>query len=222
MVEETPVRRVSAVVPAFEEAARISPVLEVLCSYPGFTEVVVVDDGSSDGTGEVAASHGARVIRNQRKGGKGAAMQRGVEAAAGEVVFFCDADIQGLSHEIIDEILEPVRRGDTEMFIGMIDRRIYDAPLVIRFVPLLGGIRALTRQLWERTPRRFKRGFEIETALNYFADHPGRRPQHKVFPGLSQTVKEQKYGFLRGTYWRWTMVLDILATNWALHTGAGR
>jgi glycosyltransferase involved in cell wall biosynthesis len=221
MAQEAAVRRVSAVVPAFDEAARIGAVLEVLVSYPGFGEVVVVDDGSGDGTGEVAAACGARVVRNARKGGKGAAMQRGVQAAAGEIVFFCDADIEGLTHEIIDEILGPVRRGETEMFIGMIDRRIYDAPLVIRFVPLLGGIRALTRELWERTPRRFKKGFEIETALNYFADHPGR-PQHKVFPGLGQTVKEQKYGVLRGTYWRWKMVLDILATNWSLHTGAGR
>jgi glycosyltransferase involved in cell wall biosynthesis len=221
MVEETPLRRVSAIVPAYDEAARIAPVLDALVSHPGIDEVLVVDDGSTDGTGEVASARGARVIRNARKSGKGAAMQRGVNAAKGDVIFFCDADIQGLSHEIIDEIVEPVRRGETEMFIGMIDRRIYDAPLVIRFVPLLGGIRALTRQLWERTPRRFKKGFEIETALNYYADHP-RRPMHKVFPGLSQTVKEQKYGVLRGTYWRWKMVLDILATNWALHTGGSR
>jgi glycosyltransferase involved in cell wall biosynthesis len=218
MAEEAPVRRVSAIVPAYNEAARITPVLDVLVSYPGFAEVLVVDDGSTDATGQVAAARGARVIRNSRKSGKGSAMQRGVDAAGGSLVFFCDADIQGLTHEIIDEILDPVRRGDTEMFIGMIDRRIYDAPFIIRFVPLLGGIRALTRELWERTPPRFKKGFEIETALNYYADHPGR-PQHKVFPGLSQTVKEKKYGLLRGTYWRWKMVLDILATNWALHTG---
>ena len=230
MAQEAPVRRVSAdaeksaikisaIVPAYNEAARIAPVLDVLVSYPGFVEVLVVDDGSTDGTGEVAALRGARVVRSPRKSGKGAAMQRGVDAAVGDLIFFCDADIVGLTHETIDEIVAPVRRGDTEMFIGMIDRRIYDAPFIIRFVPLLGGIRALTRGLWERTPPKFKKGFEIETALNYYAAHPGR-PQHKVFPGLSQTVKEKKYGLLRGTYWRWRMVLDILATNWALHFGA--
>jgi len=65
--------------------------------------------------------------------------------------------------------------------------------------------------------RKFKKGFEIETALNYYADHPGR-PQHKVFAGLTQTVKEKKYGLMRGTFWRWRMVFDILATHWVLHT----
>ncbi len=224
MAQEAPLRRlsasgISAIVPAYNEAARIAPVLDALVSYPGFAEVLVVDDGSTDGTGEVAAARGARVVRSPRKSGKGAAMQRGVDAAVGEVIFFCDADIVGLTHETIDEILDPVRRGETEMFIGMIDRRIYDAPFIIRYVPLLGGIRALTRALWKRTPRRFKQGFEIETALNYYAAHPGR-PQHKVFPGLSQTVKEKKYGLLRGTYWRWRMVIDILSTNWALRVGA--
>jgi glycosyltransferase involved in cell wall biosynthesis len=217
MAEEAAHRHVSAIVPAYNEAARITPVLDVLVSYPGFAEVLVVDDGSTDGTSAVATARGARVLRHPRKSGKGSAMQRGVDAAAGDVFFFCDADIQGLTHEIIAEILEPVRRGETEMFIGMIDRRIYDAPFIIRFVPLLGGIRALTRGLWQRTPPKFKKGFEIETALNFYADHPGR-PQHKVFPGLTQTVKEKKYGVLRGTYWRWKMVLDILATNWVLHT----
>ncbi len=218
MAQEALLRRVSAIVPAYNEAARITPVLDVLVSYPGFAEVLVVDDGSTDGTAEVASARGARVLRQPRKSGKGSAMQRGVDDAAGNLIFFCDADIQGLTHDIIDEILEPVRRGDTEMFIGMIDRRIYDAPFIIRFIPLLGGIRALTRALWERTPPKFKKGFEIETALNYYADHPGR-PLHKVFAGLTQTVKEKKYGLLRGTYWRWRMVLDILATNWRLHTG---
>ena len=219
MAQETPVRRVSAIVPAFNEAARIAPVLDVLASYPGFSEVMVVDDGSTDGTGAVAAEHGARVVRSPRKSGKGAAMHRGVEAATGEVIFFCDADIVGLTHEVIDEIVGPVRAGETEMFVGMIDRRIYDVPFIIRYVPLLGGIRALTRSLWKRTPRRFRRGFGVETALNYYAAHPGR-PQHKVFPGLSQTVKEKKYGFLLGTYWRWRMVGDILRTNWTLRFGA--
>ena len=226
MAQEAPVRRVSAadpkisaIVPAYNEAARIAPVLDVLVSYPGFAEVLVVDDGSTDGTGEVAARRGARVVRSPRKSGKGAAMQRGVDAAAGEVIFFCDADIVGLTHETIDEIVGPVCAGETEMFVGMIDRRIYDVPFLVRYVPLLGGIRALTRALWKRTPRRFRRGFGVETALNYYAAHPGR-PQHKVFPGLSQTVKEKKYGLLLGTYWRWRMVGDILRTNWALRFGA--
>ena len=221
MAEEAALRRVSAIVPAYNEAARIGTVLDVLVSYPGFAEVLVSDDGSTDGTAGVAARHGARVVRHPRKSGKGAAMQRAVERAVGSVLFFCDGDIRGLTHEIIAEMVSPVQRGETEMFIAMIDRRAYNAPFVIRrFIPVLSGTRALTRALWERTPARFKHSFEIETALNYFADHAGR-PPHKIFPSLGQTVKEQKYGLLRGTYWRWKMVYEIYATHCVLlWTGA--
>jgi glycosyltransferase involved in cell wall biosynthesis len=212
---------VSAIVPAFEEAARIAAVLAVLVSYPGFGEVVVVDDGSSDDTVEVASAAGARVVRQPRQAGKGAAMDRGVGAARGNVLFFCDADMRGLTHAMIDDILGPVVRGEVEMFVGMIDRAIYRGPYVERWVPLLGGTRALTRELWDRTPRRFKRGFAIETALNYYHDH-GSRPGRKVLPGLGQTVKERKYGVFRGTRLRLRMIREIVTANVVLRLSGER
>ncbi len=88
---------VTAVVAAYNEAERIADVLEVLCGYAGFAEVVVVDDGSTDGTGEVAAGHGATVLRVEPNKGKGHAMDVGVRHAATEVIFFADADIRGLT-----------------------------------------------------------------------------------------------------------------------------
>ena len=221
MAPDAALRRVSAVVPAYNEAPRIAAVLDVLVGYPGFVEVVVSDDGSTDGTAEVAAACGARVIRHGCRSGKGSAMQRGVEASTGEVIFFCDADIVGVNHAIIDEIVGPVRRGEVEMFVGMIDRSFYGTPPISRSIPLLGGTRALTRELWERTPPRFKRGFAIEIALNHHAARTAR-PPHRIFPGLSQTVKEKKYGFLRGTWWRWQMVVDFLAARWALRRADDR
>lgn len=207
-----------AVVPAFDEALRIGGVLEVLLAYPGFAEVVVSDDGSTDDTARVAAAKGARVVRHEPRGGKGAAMQRAVRSAAADVLFFCDADIVGLTDAIVDEVVGPVVRGECEMFVAQVDRRIYKAPLVLRNVPLLGGIRAVTRELWESVPEPFKAGFGIESALNHYASQGGYRVQFKVFRGLSQTVKEKKYGLLRGTLSRWRMVREVVAARWALRS----
>jgi len=221
MVSPPPRRRLIAVVPAFDEAARIGAVLDVLLAYPGFAEVIVSDDGSTDGTADVAAARGARVVRHAVRGGKGAAMQRAVEATTAEVIFFCDADIVGLTNATIGEVVDPVVAGASEMFVAQVDRRVYKAPLVVRNVPLLGGIRAVTRALWESVPASFKTGFGIESALNHYAAHGGHRVQFKVFRGLSQTVKEKKYGLLRGTVSRWRMVREIVVTRWALRRPRG-
>src|SRR4051794_33042089 len=79
---------VSVVVPARDEAERIAGVLAPLRDEPGVTEVLVVDDESSDATAEVAASYGARVVRGAPLpdgwAGKAWALEQGLQAARGE------------------------------------------------------------------------------------------------------------------------------------------
>jgi glycosyltransferase involved in cell wall biosynthesis len=210
-------KRVTAIVPAYNEASRIGRVLEVLTTYPDFREVIVIDDGSLDGTEEVARKFAVRYEKNFLKKGKGRSMDRGVSLATGDVLFFCDADISGLTHEIIDEILGPVLRGTVDMFIGMRNRKWYFGHRVIAFIPLLGGERAMTKRLWKSLPAYYKRGFRVEAALNFYALYHGRGFQYSVFKGLSQVIKEKKYGFWEGTRQRWGMLYDIFSAQAKLH-----
>jgi dolichyl-phosphate beta-glucosyltransferase len=87
----------SIVVPAYNEGLRIGPSLDRIAEYfekSGVPfEVVVVDDGSTDGTAEVARSRGARVLVLERNRGKGAAVRAGVLASRGNKVLFTDADL---------------------------------------------------------------------------------------------------------------------------------
>lgn len=97
------VPQLSVVVPAFNEAARLGPTLDRLAAFarelPGGAEVVVVDDGSTDGTSDIAALRdlqGApwlRWIRLPANRGKGAALRAGVLASCGAEVLLCDADL---------------------------------------------------------------------------------------------------------------------------------
>lgn len=210
-------RTVSAIVPAYNEAARVGAVLATLKSHPGIAEVILVDDGSTDGTWRVGKEAGVTVIRHPERRGKAEAMETGIAAAGSAVVFFADADIKGLTHSIVDAIVEPVRNGETEMFIGMRNRTIYYTRMVLRFVPLLGGERALTRSLWYEIPPAFRHGFKIETALNYFASRDGRTFRYEVFSGLSQVIKERKYGYVRGKLARISMYRQIVLANLQLH-----
>lgn len=205
-------QKVAAIVAAFNESGRIGPVVDALVSCPQLREVIVVDDGSKDGTAGEAAAHGARVLRHEKNRGKALAMQTGTEAADADIFFFCDADMKGLTREMIADIIEPVAAGETDMMIGMHDRAIYYMSFIFSMIPILGGLRAVRRELWEAIPVRYKRGFMIEAALNFYARYWGSGYQYKVFDGLAQTIKEKKYGFLRGMAARLRMEMQVFAS----------
>lgn len=93
--------RLSVVIPAYNEQHRLAGTLEACLAYlrkqAYKSEVIVVDDGSTDRTVEIAESFQAddlvlRVLRQPRNLGKGAAVRRGCQAAIGELVMFMDAD----------------------------------------------------------------------------------------------------------------------------------
>ena len=86
--------QVSVVLPARNESAPIRDVVMRIRALLPEAEIIVVDDGSNDGTGEAAAKAGARVVRHPYSGGNGAAIKGGARAATGEVIVFMDADGQ--------------------------------------------------------------------------------------------------------------------------------
>jgi glycosyltransferase involved in cell wall biosynthesis len=84
----------SVVIPAFNEGAAIGTVVEELRAAARWLEVIVVDDGSSDDTGERARAAGARVIAHPYNKGNGAAVKTAVREATGAYILIVDADGQ--------------------------------------------------------------------------------------------------------------------------------
>jgi glycosyltransferase involved in cell wall biosynthesis len=78
-------------------------------------EILVIDDGSSDGTGEAASAAGARVIRHPYNKGNGAAVKTGIRAATGEYILIIDADGQ---HPPTDALRLTSRLGEFDLVIG--------------------------------------------------------------------------------------------------------
>jgi glycosyltransferase involved in cell wall biosynthesis len=85
---------VTVIIPAFNEAESIGPVLAAMRAAAAWKEILVVDDGSSDGTAERARAAGARVITHPYNKGNGAAVKSGIRAASGEYILIMDGDGQ--------------------------------------------------------------------------------------------------------------------------------
>lgn len=101
--------RASVVIPALDSEATIgAAVRSLLAQRPGL-DVLVVDDGSRDGTARVATEAGARVVKLPERGGPARARNAGLRATEGELVVFTDADCEA-GPGFLDALLEPLER----------------------------------------------------------------------------------------------------------------
>lgn len=112
-VKLTAMSDVDVVLPCLDEAAALPGVLAAL--PPGYRPLVV-DNGSRDGSPEVARGLGARVVTEARRG-YGAAVHAGLLAATTEVVCFLDCD-GSLDPGALPELVEQVRRGAADLAVG--------------------------------------------------------------------------------------------------------
>jgi hypothetical protein len=129
----------AVVIPAKNEADRIGATVRAAAGLPGADLIVVVDDGSSDGTAAAAERAGARVVRHPRNRGKAAALETGAAAVAllesaglesagpGEAVphhlLFLDADLGDTAAQA-GPLAEPVRSGTADMTIAVFSSRV--------------------------------------------------------------------------------------------------
>jgi hypothetical protein len=128
--------------PAYNEAARLPAVLRAVAAAVPAAEIVVVDDGSADGTGDVAASHGASVLRHPFNLGYGAALQTLYKYAlqsGADLVVQLDADGQHDPAEI-PRVAAPVASGECDLAIG--------SRFVARSDYRMGPVRGLGRRLF--------------------------------------------------------------------------
>jgi glycosyltransferase involved in cell wall biosynthesis len=115
-----PARRVSCVVCAYNEADRIGAVLDAVCGHPAIAEVLVVNDGSTDGTERLLQGRaGIRVLSHAPNQGKSYALSRGLAAAEGEVILLLDADLEGLDAAQVSALIAPVLDGTADVAISL-------------------------------------------------------------------------------------------------------
>jgi len=104
------------VIPAYNEALSIG---NVVANCKAFCdEIIIVDDGSTDDTCEIAKKNGAVAIRNEKTLGVTKATQKGLEAASGDIIVTMDADGQHDPNDIM-KLIKPLIEGRGEMALGV-------------------------------------------------------------------------------------------------------
>jgi glucosyl-3-phosphoglycerate synthase len=106
---------VSVIIPAFNEERTVSHVVKVVKSLNYIKEVIVVDDGSTDQTAQMALDAGATVINHLKNRGKGAAIKTGFKNSKGDIVVFLDADLHNLTKNQVDNIIKPIMNGEADI-----------------------------------------------------------------------------------------------------------
>lgn len=219
MLEENGLRT-SAIIAAYNEEKTLGEVLGALTGSRLVDEIIVVSDGSTDGTVDIARSfEGVTTIALRENRGKGHAMRAGVEYARGDVLFFVDGDMFNLTEKHIKALLLPVLRDRCDMNIGVRNR----GPvrnffhLEMKVGPVLSGIRVMKREVWDTVPLRYQERFKIEAALNFFCSRAGFRQRQTIVYNLGHLIKENKRGLLRGLSGRWDMCREVFLLHFDLY-----
>jgi len=137
--------KLSVVIPVYNERETVGELLRRVHAVTIEKEIVLVDDGSTDGTREILAAlegkSGIRVIHHDRNQGKGAALRSGFAAASGDVILVQDADLE-YDPEDYHRLLQPIVAGKADVVLG--SRFIGGAPHRVLYYWHYVGNRALT------------------------------------------------------------------------------
>jgi glycosyltransferase involved in cell wall biosynthesis len=181
-----PVDGVDVILPVLDEAAALPWVLTRM--PPGF-RAIVADNGSTDGSGEIAAAHGATVVHEPRRG-FGAACFAGLSAATAPVVAFMDCD-GSLDPQHLPRVVDPVRTGSSDLVLGARDALPGSWPWHARLAN-----RALALELRRRTGARL-------------TDLGPMRAARRA-PLLALGIEDRRFG------WPLEMVVRAHAAGWRI------
>ena len=175
--------KVTIVIPAHNEAGAIGDVIAALRTQaiPGVVEIIVIDDGSTDNTGEIAEAAGVTVLRHRGNRGYGAALKTGVKAATGDYILTMDADGQHRLEDVLSLVTAVSVEDPPDCVIGkrvqLLHSALWRMPgkwlltamaqfLTQKKIPdLNSGLRIVKREVLQRYLHLCPAGFSFSTTI---------------------------------------------------------
>jgi glycosyltransferase involved in cell wall biosynthesis len=201
---------VTAVIPAYNEEQTIAGVVNCVKGIDKIKKVIVVSDGSTDRTAEIAKKCGAEVIELNENIGKGGAIKAGINECGTEVILFLDADLIGLTKKHVLDLIEPVISDKADMTIGIFKNGRMVTDLAQKVTPYLSGQRAIKKSIIDRIPNMDITRYGVEVALTKYVDKSSARVLEVDLPDMTHITKEEKLGIIKGVQARIKMYWDIV------------
>ena len=202
---------ITCIIPAYNEQLGIEGVLKAAVGHPLLTEILVVDDGSTDNTPLILDEWKGRVrvLTHSRNKGKKDAVQTGLLHASQPYILFLDADLVNLSTKDIDRLIKPVIENRTHLTLSLRKNSTMYCP----YYKLLGidfftGERCGKKELFSEGYTMGPNGYSIELFFNeYILENKLRFLVVSIdASGLS---KPKKLGFIKGHVSQFKMMRDI-------------
>jgi glycosyltransferase involved in cell wall biosynthesis len=192
-------RKISCLIPAFNEGKRISKVLRAACHHPLIDEIIVIDDASTDDTARIVSRFSdVRLIRNKKNLGKSGAILKGITAAKNDYLLFLDADLIGLKPVHLTRLIEPVIGGEADVTISL--RKNSSVPFRELGLDFISGERVFHRDLIP-DPCKLRNipSFGLEVYINKFIIKKKLRIRVVRWDDVISPYPDKKFGLVEGT-----------------------
>lgn len=203
--------KISCIIPVYNEATRVSAVLDAVSGHGLVDEIIVVNDGSTDNSEEILKKRtDIKLISYPVNKGKTHAMKLGFEAARNELVMTIDSDLVGLRREDISALATPITDGKADMTITLRKNSLWIFKLF--GLDFVSGERIFKKSIMgdlnqlENLP-----GFGLESFLNDILINGGLKLVVVNWKNVITPRKSVKFGFWAGVKGDFKMVLEIIS-----------
>jgi glycosyltransferase involved in cell wall biosynthesis len=213
-------RQVGVVIPARNEERHLPGVLGTVLSVDWLSQVIVVDDNSTDNTLEISRDFTHQddrlsVLHLDRSSGKSRALLAGVHALQDRIdeVIFMDADLIGMQTSHIDDLYKPLGSNQCQMAVAVFRSGGLRTTAAQISTPNLSGQRCMRRSVAFRALNLLENsGYGVEIGLTIYARRNKWKIVYVPWWGVTHLVQESKHGLLRGLQARSVMYAQVIAT----------
>jgi len=204
--------KISCIIPAYNEEKTIRKVIKAVKKSKVFDEIIVVNDGSSDNTGNILSSEKDILFINLPHNlGKGGAVWHGIQNSDGEIIVMLDADLMGLTKLHFKKLIDPLLSDESLVCIGIIKHKDKQWQNLIQTVGSdLSGQQAFYKKMARDIDIKDSR-FGIEIALKNHFKNKGLVTKKIALNGVAHIQKEEKMGTTLGLLARVKMYREVIS-----------